>query len=463
MKLINDSMSCKPETREREFVLMLNKNRGRSSAPFSRQRKPMPRFVSSAMSVLALVITALFMTSCDKGGKEAAKTSQPPTVAVAKANVEDLSRDVVMTAEFRPYQEIEVMAKVAGYVKVIYVDIGDKVKKGQLLAVLEVPEMADDMARATSSLKVSEAEAARAREELHRAQSLNDIAHISYTRLAEVAAKRPGLVAQQEIDDARSKDLSTQAQVAAGRSSIESANEQIQVNRAALSRVKTMLDYTRVTAPFAGVVTKRFADVGAMIQAGTASQTQAMPLVRLSQNNLLRIIVPVPESAVPTIHIGQEVEVRVPTLKRSFLGKVTRFADKIATSTRTMDTEIDVPNANGDMVPGMYAEVRLNLDRRKGALAIPLSAVDLSGSDIIQQPKGGDSGSTSARKGKVMVVLPNNRIEIRNVSVGLETANKIEVLTGLKDGDLVVIGGRSSLQSGQEVRPKVTALGGAPS
>jgi RND family efflux transporter MFP subunit len=351
------------------------------------------------------------------------------------------------------------MAKVAGYVKVIYVDIGDNVKKGQLLAVLEVPEMANDMARATSTLKMSEAEAARARDELRRAQSFNDIAHLSYTRLAEVASKRPGLVAQQEIDDARSKDLSTQAQVAAARSSVESANEQIQVSRAALARVKTMLDYTRVTAPFPGVVTKRFADVGAMIQAGTASQTQAMPLVRLSQNNLLRIIVPVPESAVPAIHIGQQVEVRVPTIKSSFLGKVTRFADKVATSTRTMDTEIDVPNTNMIMVPGMYAEVRLNLDRRRGALAIPLSAVDLSGSDISQRPKGTDTG----RSGNVMVVTPGNRIEIRSVSLGLETANKIEVLTGLKDGDLVVIGGRSSLQAGQEVRPKVTAMGGAPS
>jgi RND family efflux transporter MFP subunit len=423
----------------------------------------MPRFIASAMSTLALVITTLFVTSCDKTGKEAANTSQPPTVAVAKTGVEDLSRDLAMTAELRPLQEIEVMAKVAGYVKAIYVDIGDKVKKGQLLAVLEVPEMADDIARATSALKGSEAEAARAKDELRRAQSLNDIAHLSYTRLAEVAAKRPGLVAQQEIDDARSKDLSTQAQVAAARSSIEAANEQIHVSRAALARVKTMLDYARVTAPFSGVVTKRFADVGAMIQAGTASQTQAMPLVRLSDNSVFRVIVPVPESAVPTVHGGQQVDVRVPTLNRSSSGKVTRFANKITASTRTMDTEIDVPNTKGDMIPGMYAEVRLNLDRRTGVLAIPLSAVDLSGSSSPQPSKETGAVSTTTRSGKVMVVLPSNRIEIRNVSLGLETANKIEVLTGLKDGDLVVIGGRSSLQAGQEVRPKVTALGGAPS
>ena len=423
----------------------------------------MSKLVTSSLSVAALVITALFISSCGKSAKEAPKSSQPLTVAVAKAGPEDLSRDLVMTAELRPFQEIEVMAKVAGYVKAMYVDIGDRVKKGQLLAVLEVPEMADDMARASSALKGSEAEAARAKDELRRAQSLNDIAHLSYTRLAEVAAKRPGLVAQQEIDDAKSKDLATQAQVAAARSSVESAHQQIQVSRAALGRVKTMLDYTRVTAPFSGVVTKRFADVGAMIQAGTASQTQAMPLVRLSDNSIFRVIVPVPESAVPTVHVGQQVEVNLPTLNRSFSGKVTRFATKVTASTRTMDTEIDVPNTNMTMVPGMYAEVRMNLDHRKGALAIPLSAVDLSASTSSQQSKDTGTAPATSRTGKVMVVTPGNRIEIRTVALGLETANKIEVLTGLKDGDLVVIGGRSSLQAGQEVQPKVTTMGGAPS
>jgi multidrug efflux pump subunit AcrA (membrane-fusion protein) len=186
-------------------------------------------------------------------------------------------------------------------------------------------------------------------------------------------------------------------------------------------------------------------------------------LVRLSDNSVFRVIVPVPESAVPTVHVGQQVDVLVPTLNRSSSGKVTRFANKITSSTRTMDTEIDVPNTKGDMVPGMYAEVQLNLDRHKGVLAIPLSAVDLAGRSSPQPSKETGAGSTTTRSGKVMVVLPNNRIEIRNVSLGLETANKVEVLTGLKDGDLVVIGGRSSLQAGQEVRPKVTALGGAPS
>ncbi len=161
--------------------------------------------------------------------------------------------------------------------------------------------------------------------------------------------------------------------------------------------------------------------------------------------------------------MGQQVEVRVPTLNRTFSGKVARFSTKVASNTRTMETEVDVPNPGLVLVPGMYAEVGLNLDRRKGVLAIPLSAVDLAGSEAPQQSKEAGAAPAKTRSGKVMVVTPGNRIEIRNVSLGLETASKIEVLTGLKDGDLVVIGGRSSLQAGQEVHPKVTTMGGAPS
>ncbi len=420
----------------------------------------MRRIVAPAARALTFAIAALCVAACSRSEKnEAAKAHQAPTVAVAKASVEDLSRDLSLTAELRPFQEIEVMAKVSGYVKAIRVDIGDRVKRGQLLAVLEVPEMADDLARAKAALKRSEAEAARARDELRRAQTAHDIANLSYTRLSQVAAQRPGLVAQQEIDDAKSKDLAADAQVAAARSGLDAANEQIRESQAALGRIKTMLDYARVTAPFDGVVTKRYADTGAMIQAGTASQTQAMPLVRLSDNSMLRLIVPVPESAVPSVHVGQQVEVRVPTLNRTFAGKVARFATRLSTSTRTMDTEIDVENPGLVLVPGMYAEVQLNLARREKVLSIPVTAVDLAAGEASQQPASAANG----RSGQVMVVGAGNRIEVRRVSLGLETANKVEVLSGLKERDQVVIGGRSSLQAGQEVQPKVTTVGGAPS
>jgi RND family efflux transporter MFP subunit len=375
-----------------------------------------------------------------------AAASDVPTVAVARTTTENLSHDLILTAEFRPFQEVDVMAKVAGYIKRINVDVGDRVKLGDPLATLEIPEMADDQRRASAALERSQAEVARAGDELQRAESAHQIVHLSLQRLAAVAEKRPGLIAQQEIDDARSKDLVAEAQVASAKSGLAAATDQVHVNTSDLDRVRTMLDYTRVTAPFAGVVTKRYADTGSMIQAGTASQTQAMPVVQLSENTLLRLVLPVPESAVPTVHIGQQVEVRVPTLNRSFPGRVARFSDKVSLATRTMATEVDVPNPGLVLIPGMYAEVDLTLDRRNAVLAIPVTAVDVD---------------SAAATGRVMVITANNRVEVRTISLGIETASKVEVRSGLNEGDLVVIAGRSGLQPGEEVRPKVTTMAAA--
>jgi RND family efflux transporter MFP subunit len=291
----------------------------------------MRNLVSKPHAVPYFLAATLLASSC--GRREAVqasvvKPSDVPTVAVARVSTEDLSRGLVLTAEFKPYQEVDVMAKVAGFVKQINVDVGDRVNEGQLLATLEIPEMDDDLRRADAAVVRAKAEVTRARDEQRRAESAYDIAHLSYQRLFAVSEKRPGLVAQQEIDEAHSRELVAEAQVAATKSALAAAQEQVNLNSADMQRVKTMMDYTRVIAPFMGVVTRRYADKGSMIQAGTASQSQAMPLVKLSENSLLRLILPVPESAVPTVHIGQQVEVKVPTMKRSFPGRVARFADK---------------------------------------------------------------------------------------------------------------------------------------
>jgi RND family efflux transporter MFP subunit len=348
---------------------------------------------------------------------------------------------VVLTAEFKPYQEVDVMAKVAGYVKQIRVDIGDRVRQGELLATLEVPEMADDLSRAKAALDRSNAEVKRAAEELQRAQSAHEVTHLTYTRLTGVMKDRPGLVAQQEVDDARGKDLVAEAQVSAAKSSLVAAQEQVRVAQAELSKIKTMSDYTRVTAPFDGVITKRYADTGSMIQAGVSSQTQAMPVVRLSQNKLLRLILPVPESVVPSVRVGQSVEVSVPSLKRTFPGRVARLANRVQLDTRTMPTEVDVPNPQLVLVPGMYAEVDLTLEKRDKALSIPISAVAGSETDPL-----------------AYVVNPDRKVEIRHIQTGMQTANRVEVRSGLREGDLVVIGNRNQLVAGQQVEPKITEL-----
>jgi RND family efflux transporter MFP subunit len=412
----------------------------------------MRNVVSKPHALLFVMAMAYLTASCSKHGAVQASNANPadvPTVAVAKVSTEDLSHGLVLTAEFKPFQEVDVMAKVAGFIKQINVDVGDRVTQGQLLATLEIPEMADDLRRADAAVVRARAEVTRAQDEQRRAESVHNIARLSFQRLSTVAEKKPGLVAQQEIDEAQSRDLVTEAQVAAAKSALAAAEEQVNVNSADTQRVKTMMDYTRVTAPFTGVVTKRYADTGSMIQAGTASQTQAMPVVKLSENSLLRLILPVPESAVPTVHIGQQVEVRVPTLNRSFPGRVARFVEKVSLATRTMDTEVDVPNPSLVLIPGMYAEVDLTLDRRAKVLAIPVMAVDMDNSDA--QPG-------AAQIGQVLIVTPNNRVEKRKVTLGIESSNNVEVRSGLNEGDSVVLSGRSTLQPGQEVRPKVTTM-----
>lgn len=403
---------------------------------------------------LAAAAAAVFLCSCSRNPDVQARSAGAdlPSVAVARVTTTNLMRNLILTAEFKPYQEIEVMAKVAGYIKEINVDIGDRVKEGQLLATLEIPEMADDKQRAQAGLQQAEAQVRRAQDELRRAQSAQEMTHISYTRLNAVNKQSPGLVALQEIDDARSKDLVAQAQVSAASSALDAAKEQVGVNKAELAKIDTMYDYTKVTAPFTGVITMRYADKGSMIQAGTASKTQAMGVVRLAQNGRLRLILPVPEANVPTVHLGQRVEVRVPSLHRTFPGTVARFANQLSLQTRTMDTEVDVENPTFVLMPGMYAEVDLSLNRRDGVLAIPVTAVDVD-----ETAQGGSAPTT----GRVMVVTPNNRVEVRKIEMGLETANDVEVRSGLNEGDMVVIGGRSSLQAGEEVKPKVVTMSAA--
>ncbi len=395
------------------------------------------------IATTAFVLTAgSLVTGCHRQNTVAANVvEEAPLIAVAKVTPQDMSRDLVLTGEFKPFQEIDVMAKVAGYIKKINVDIGDRVKQGQLLATLEIPEMADDLARSKANLERSVAESRRSQEEIQRAQSSHEMSHLAYSRLSRVLKDRPGLVAQQEVDDAHSRDLVGEAQVAAAKSSLSATEEQIKVAQAELDKVNTLHNYTNVTAPFDGVITKRYANTGSMIQAGTSSQTQAMPVVRLSENRMLRLILPVPESVVPRIRIGSSVEVRVPSLSRSFPGRVARFSERVQRDTRTMDTEVDVLNPSLTLVPGMYAEVNLTLEHRSHVLSIPLSAV---------------AGTEKERL--AYVVTPENKISVRPIELGMETATRAEVKAGLQAGEMVAIGNRSQLAEGQRVSPKLTQL-----
>ena len=357
-----------------------------------------------------VLIASRFLRGAPARGVVVGSDSTLRPVAVAVAKRAPLANTLSLSGEFKPFQDVDLHAKVAGYIRRISVDVGDRVQAGQVLAVLEVPEL--------------EAEAQGAAASLERAKSAHAAAHFAYLRLKQASDARPGLIAPQELDDALARDKEAEAQVG--------ISEATQKQQAALS------DYTRITAPFTGVVTRRYADTGALIQAGTSSNTQAMPVVRLAEDDRLRLVLPVPESAVPQIHLGTEVEVRVQALDRTFQGRVARFSSDLDRQTRTMETEIDVANPDGRLVAGMYAETVLDLGRKASALTIPVEAVSRKGSE-----------ST------VLVVGSNDRLEERRVGLGMEGTSRVEALTGIREGDRVVIGNRSDFRVGEQVQPRL--------
>jgi RND family efflux transporter MFP subunit len=399
----------------------------------------MNRLLAARSGSLLCLAAAVITSSCAAPGEAVqADDRNTRTVAVERVTRQDLARSLEVAAEFRSYQEIDLHAKVSGYLKAIYVDVGDHVNKGQLIAELEAPEMTQEQAQAEATLKRAQVEVERARSEFQRSQVQQSIRRVSFERLSAVLKARPNLVAQQEIDDAHARLQEADAQLAAAAAVISASEEQVRVSEAARARFDTLLSYLRITAPFSGIVTKRLADPGAMIQAGTASHVQAMPVVQLSEMDHLRLVLPVPESVVPRIRTGAPVEVRVESLKRVFQGRISRFTAKLDSSTRTMDTEVDLPNPDAVLKAGMFGYATLILERRQGVLTLPVQALAGRSSPIT-----------------VLVVGKDKRLEERQVTLGLETPDRIEVLSGLGDNDLVAIGARSSLRAGLLVQPKL--------
>jgi RND family efflux transporter MFP subunit len=387
-----------------------------------------------------VALSAGAMSCCVACRQTATAAAELPTVPIATAGPANLSNELVLTAEFKPYQDVDVMAKVAGYVKNIRVDIGDHVREGDVLATLEVPELQNDLARATAGLAAAQANITTARAAVTRAQASQNLAHLSFERIQDVSMKQPGLVPKQEVDVAQAHDLEAAAQSASAQSALQSAEEMKAQADSERMRAATMLQYATIRAPFSGVITKRYANTGSMIQAGISSQTQAMPVVRLAENSLLRLTLPVPVNAVADIHDGGTVEVNVTTLGRTFPGKITRFADSLQSSTRTMDTEVDVPNRDGTLVPGMYAEVHLHLATHVNVLSVPIDAVEGLGTTV-----------------QHVYIARGGQLHLAEVTTGLQTPTRVEILSGLRLGDQVVVGRHSGLSDGEQVTARPAA------
>lgn len=339
------------------------------------------------------VMAAAGIYTVGHSSRDSKKAPSPGSVAVVKVTRSDLAHVIQLTAELVPYQDIDVYAKVAGYLESINVDIGDRVKTGQVIARLELPEQRADYEKTKVDF---------------------EIAKLDYDRLAAVARKKPGLVAQQEIDNTYAA---------------------LNVAKAKMDYAQTILGYAIIKAPFDGVITKRWANTGALIQTGTSSST-AVPIVKLVQITKLRLVFPVPESAITHIRVGVPVTIAIGATGQTLHGNIARFAHKLDDATRTMNAEVDLDNSSLRLTPGMYASVDLTLESKENALVLPPQAVS------------GEENPT------VLLVNSNNKTEERPVKLGLQTKDKVEIISGLAEGDLVVFGSRSSLEPGMTVNPK---------
>lgn len=400
-------------------------------------------FTRSLRLATCAALPTLLLVSC-QNTKQASDDSpakkQDTIVAFTKVERHPVERQLTVSSELVPFQEIDIYAKESGYVSQLLVDYGTHVKAGQLIAVLEIPELQALIKQDEASLQSVGEQVKNAYNQLDRLQAQHKVLHLEYERINSVAQSRPGLVAQQEVDDVQGRDLAAEAQVAAAQSNVESAKSNVEASQAKLAHDREIFAYARITAPFAGVVTQRYANLGTLVQAGTNSNVNVLPIVKLSEESLYRLVIPVPETYVGYIKTGDPVEVRIPSLNKTYPAKVARFSSEVGDATRTMHTEVDVRNRTGELMPGLYGEATLTLNRNGDALTIPVQAIDRKGE------------RTSA-----MIVDSSNKVQVRDIVLGLqgEGENDVEVLSGLNQGDQVIVSDRSGLQPGEAVHPQL--------
>jgi RND family efflux transporter MFP subunit len=388
--------------------------------------------------IVACVILgfAIWLVLHSHGNVKVEAALEPTAARVAVVERGSVTHVLALAGQFQPYQMIDVHPKVSGFIRSIRVDIGDRVRQGQTLAVLEVPELQAQLEGTVAQVSRSKDEITRAQHEVAAAEARYSSLHADDVRLQQAARTQPGLIAQQELDDAQAKDLSGAAQVDAAKAALSAAQGGADVARADNRRVGAMESYTNVIAPIDGVITWRYADTGALIQSGTDSNNQALPIVKLAQSGLLRLRMPVPENAVRYVKVGDPMTVRVDALDRTFNGKVVRFTRDVNFETRTMETEVDVENKDLSIDPGMYANTQLQLDHADNVLTIPVEALVLR-----------------HNKEFVYVLDSQNKVSVKRVEAGLRGSELAEIKGGLAEGERVIVGGQEKYQEGERVTP----------
>jgi RND family efflux transporter MFP subunit len=347
---------------------------------------------------------------------QAASQSPRVTVAIAKRMAPTAER--ILPGNSLPLMEATLYARATGYVSKRSVDIGDQVKEGQLLLEISAPDIDDQLEQAKANLELSKAN-------LTSAQASAKLAQINFVRYRDLV--KTNTVATQEFDQAKATAETTAAQVA-------SAHASIQVNQAAVKRFTDLQSFEKITAPFAGVITARNVDPGDLL---TADNTTSREMFHIMQTDVVRVWVNVPQLLAPGIRVGQQANVfhqLDPT--RMYTGKVARTADALDPKTRTLLTELQVPNPDNTLRPGMYLQVKFVFDRSTVPVLIPAAAL------------------ASRSDGPRVPVLDNqNRVHYRPIQLGRDYGADIEVIAGLSPGETVVVHPGDDIPEGTAVEP----------
>src|SRR5438876_9191964 len=345
---------------------------------------------------LAALLAAGVLCGCkpDSASSDASKAEPPLEVEAVHPVRGPITRYTTLPGEVKPYQQATLYAKVAGYLKTITVDKGDGVKGGDLIADIEVPEMLADLARYKAEVEVAE---------------------LDYKRLSESQKKLPDLVVPQTVDNAKGR---------------------LDIAKAGLERTETLLGFARISAPFSGVITKRMVDPGAFIPAATSgSAAQNAAIVTLTDFNRVRVQVAVPELETSLVATDQPVKMTVDGLPgRNFEGRITRFSYTLDEATKTMLAEVELPNPKLELRPGMYAIVKINIERKKDALLVPVEAV------VVE------------RAGAFVFTVVNDKAKRIQVKTGFNDGAYVEISSGIKPDQPVILAGKRTLGDGQSVQ-----------
>jgi len=347
-----------------------------------------------------------------------------PSVDVVKPGRETLVQRVQGNATLEAFEDADLFAKVSGYLSDVRVDIGDHVKAGQVLAVIDVPEMQQELAEAKAQLesRKSSLESARRQLDHHKA----DVAlQNALAKDREQLGQGRQFISDRTLDQVRANADIAKADLGVAEANLDLAGNQLDLAAATVEKIKTLLTYAQIVAPFDGVVARRLVNRGDLVQAATSTRTT--PLFKVQRIDTIRVFCDVPENEVLHVRVGDRATVKVFGLMAGpIVGTVTRFAYRLDPETRNMRTEIDLPNTDERLYPGMYAEVSLEINPRRDVLAVPVTAI---GSDA---------------QGAFVLTVEDDRVQRKAVKVGVRDNGRAEVIEGVSENAAVVVAAKSA-------------------